>query len=123
MLSLPYYVSLFVPSTVDHNVPNPLLHTSMMQHVAESMAKLFGGATVTDATGFYLADNGETIQEKIAVVRSNCSMTQFDQNKSAIAELAEFVCDTMRQECVGVDFNGTFTLVHTPTIIKQRQAA
>ena len=122
MLRLPYYVSLFVPSTVDHNVPNPMLHNSMMQHVAETMAKLFGGATVTDATGFYLADNGETIQEKIAVVRSNCSMEQFEQNKPAMVELAEFVCDTMRQECVGIDFNGTFSLVDAKKIL-QRQAA
>jgi hypothetical protein len=64
-------VSLYVPST--HSVGKPLpagKHEQLVRDVAKEFSKNFGGATATPGEGFYTADNGELIVERVTIVTS-----------------------------------------------------
>lgn len=64
-------VSLYVPSTQNKGQPLPEgKHEKLVSQVAEQFSELFGGATCTPAEGYYKADNGDLIRERITIVTS-----------------------------------------------------
>ena len=64
-------ISLYVPSTQNKGQALPQgKHERLVSDVAEQFTSLFGGATCTPAEGYYKADNGELIRERITIVTS-----------------------------------------------------
>jgi hypothetical protein len=104
-------VSVYVPATVDvDSVASPALVASMVETVSRTLAGMFGGATVTDGLGSYVAESGALVQEPVRIVASNAD-TIDGPALDRVAGLARKVARTMGQECVAVNVNGTLYLV------------
>jgi hypothetical protein len=64
-------VSLYVPSTQNVGKPMPShKHDALVTEVAKQFSKEFGGATATIGEGFYTANSGELIRERVTIVTS-----------------------------------------------------
>lgn len=64
-------VVLYVPSTQNVGKPLPAgKHEALVRDVAKQFSKSFGGATATPGEGYYTADNGELIRERVTLVTS-----------------------------------------------------
>ena len=64
-------ISLYVPSTQNVGQPLPAgKHEALVSEVAKQFSKAFGGATATVGEGFYTANSGELIRERVTIVTS-----------------------------------------------------
>lgn len=64
-------ISLYVPSTQNVGKPLPAgKHEALVTEVAKQFSKAFGGATATSGEGFYTAESGELIRERVTIVTS-----------------------------------------------------
>lgn len=100
-----YNVSVYVPSTID--VDKPIDNTEYVQSVAREFSKHFGGATAQPPSkGFYLAENGELVEENITIVSSFSKLSKA-QTKKIACGIAENLRNTLRQESVLVTLNQT----------------
>lgn len=97
-------ISIYVPSTV--NVNQETDNTKQVNFVLSELAKLFGGATSTAASGAYLSSAGELIRENVTICYSNCKSVDFAKHAGKIVEICEKIKNDMRQECVALEFNG-----------------
>ena len=97
------FVSVYVPSTVDVNTPaSQEKIADVIRFVSAKFAAKFGGSTVTTAKGYWIADNGELVEDNITIVKS------FHADEGAFAfacEIAQFVKEALTQEAVTVETN------------------
>lgn len=77
--------------------------TDVKLYVAKELSKLCGGCTVTEAEGYYVADNGELVIERVAEMYTigKAERRLLDEHK--IDELAQYVKQELKQECVLVN--------------------
>jgi hypothetical protein len=99
------FVSVYVPGT--NGLPgtkNTLTADGQAQYARETARRLaakFGGATTTQATGYYVADNGELVEETILIVKSF-----YDQAADALefaCSVAAWLKSELSQELVSVE--------------------
>lgn len=102
-------VSIYVPSTV--NVDHEADNREMVNRVAEALAGMFGGSTVTEARGAWVSDTAGLVVESVSIVYSNCTQDQLDQYEKQIEALAVMVKTEMVQEAVSVEVDGALYLV------------
>jgi hypothetical protein len=103
-------IALYVPST--QNVGKPLpegKHEKLVSQVAEQFTKAFGGATATAGEGFYTAENGELIRERVTIVTSYHDKTT-SEALSIVIPIAKVIKTRYGQEAItietelGIDF-------------------
>lgn len=65
------FIALYVPGTngLDGDL-SPEAQTKYAQETARRLSLSFGGATASDASGYYVADNGQLVEEKIIIVKA-----------------------------------------------------
>lgn len=103
------HVSVTVPGTIAVDKPAPRLQKKIAQEIAETLTKRYGGATVTNATGYYMADSGDIIREPVIIVESH---VLDDRDPEPLARtLAQHVKRRMSQESTlyAVDRQPRFT--------------
>lgn len=65
------FVSVYVPST--ENVGHPLAddkRAALLANVATKLSQNFGGCTAIDGVGYWVANDGQLIPEKVTIVKS-----------------------------------------------------
>lgn len=96
-------VSLYVPST--QNVGKPLpqgKHEALVTDVAKQFSKHFGGATATPGEGFYTAENGELIRERVTIVTSYHDKTT-SEALAIVIPIAQVIKFRYGQEAITVE--------------------
>lgn len=112
LTKLQHSVTIYIPSTDGaKGTASAFKVSETVAYIAEEMAKLFGGYTITEGTGGYYSEElGETIEEKVYMIRSNTdNLSQLNINKCVIH--AEYVKDWHAQECVSLEIDGTLYFV------------
>ena len=67
---LKYSASVYVPSTYSVNTHlHPLIQERIAQKLASDAARIFGGASVGELTGYYTDEQGKLVVEPILFVR------------------------------------------------------
>lgn len=102
---LKQFVSVYVPGTLGLPAVKRDLTTAEQktytQQVARQLSAKFGGATVTNGTGYYVADNGDLVEETVQIVKS-----YHDDTAGAVEfaiELATWIKSELQQELVSVE--------------------
>lgn len=99
------YIAVYIPGTT--NVNQPL--TKKSQHAiavntAREFAREFGGNTITPAEGLYIDSNGNTVIERILIVKS-----YHDKDSAAAASFARKIAAGLKvqltQESVTIESN------------------
>ena len=96
-------VTLYVPSTQNVGKPLPVgKHEALVRDVAKQFSKFFGGATATSGEGFYTADNGELIRERVTLVTSyHDKSTQ--EALALVIPIAQVIKTRYGQESIAVE--------------------
>ena len=104
---LPHRVTVYVPSTVDAVAGAGAAKIRENQEkTAETLSKLFGGATETHSRGYWISDEYGLIREDVSTVYANCTADQLETHAAAVIRLCEFLRDDMRQECISLEIDG-----------------
>lgn len=97
-------VAIYVPSTVD--VDKEVNNEQQVLRIIKKLSLLFGGATASDAVGGWVANDGQTVIEKIKIVYSYCTSEQLKDNIDTILEICENLKKEMLQEAITLEING-----------------
>ena len=109
--TLAHSVTVTVPSTSDVDVPiSPEAHAQRALDVARELCSRFGGATLTDGSGLWLAADGSIVSETVHLVTSHAA--DLDAAARAdVLELARRWREDWSQDAVAVTLDGTLVLV------------
>ena len=102
-------VAIYVPSTL--NVNEQTDNTDQVMNIIRKLSTLFGGATASDAVGGWVAENGQTVIEKVKIVYSFCTSDQLKEHISTIIEICEELKNEMSQEAITLEINGQVKFV------------
>lgn len=109
MLQLSSKVSIYVPSTTSVSVS---IDTSdWVAKVAATLSTYFGGATATEASGFWVSDASELIKEKVTIVYAYCTSEDLSLKREAVFALAQEMKEALAQEAVSVEVNNELYLI------------
>lgn len=97
-------VAIYVPSTID--VDKEVNNEQQVLQIIKKLSLLFGGATASDAVGGWVANDGQTVIEKIKIVYSYCTSEQLKDNIDSILEICENLKKEMLQEAITLEING-----------------
>lgn len=91
-----HYYRLMVPTTI-YNLPAPAdLVQAIRLEIKKAFAVAFGGYTETAATGGYMADSGELIEEPVYAIEASYEAA----DDELVWRLAERIKTALSQECV-----------------------
>ena len=105
------FVSLYVPGTygLSDNIP-PELQLEIARETAQKLSAAFGGSTSINATGYYVADNGDLIEENIIILKSF-----HDQDPAAAVAIASkigaWIKKQLLQESVSLESETGLTFI------------
>lgn len=102
-------VAIYVPSTL--NVNEQTDNTAQVMNIIRKLSTLFGGATASDAVGGWVAEDGQTVIEKVKIVYSFCTSDQLKEHISTIIAICEELKTEMSQEAITLEINGQVKFV------------
>lgn len=102
-------VAIYVPSTI--NVNEETDNTAQVIRIIRRLSELFGGATASDAVGGWVAEDGQTVIEKVKIVYSFCTSDQLKEHISTIIAICEELKTEMSQEAITLEINGQVKFV------------
>ena len=101
-------VEIIVPSTV--NVNEHIDNSDMVEQVLTELSLLFGGASAFDQQGGWVSDEHGLVKELSTVVYAYASDLN-DTLLNNVYDIAQSLCDIMKQEAIAVTINGTMYFV------------
>ena len=106
-------VTIYVPSTAgkDQTIVSQSDFNSRTEKTAKLLSRLFGGATVTYGSGYWLNDAGRLISERINLVTSHTDPARLADNYSRILDLAVKLRQYWQQESIALNIDGSLILL------------
>jgi hypothetical protein len=103
--------AVYVPSTINGNVPSPGMQAQFTNYVLERLAKLFGGATAIDGEGAWISDTKGLVVEPVKIVFAFADDEKATIHRPDVIALAREVAQGMTQECVSVELDNSLIFV------------
>jgi len=119
---LDHKVTIYVPST--HSV-RETAHTLQAVFTDAALARLagwFGGASVTTATGAWVAADGRLVKEAINLVWAFTDAEGLAAHTHGVLGLAREIAREMTQEAVAVEIDGSLQFV-SPVAVETKAVA
>ena len=104
-------VAVYVPGTSGPADDDAALAQRMTAETAAALSGLFGGATISPASGAWVSDSFGLIREAVNIVYSFTSPEALDRCGAEILAIVQRVKQEIRQECVSCEINGALYLV------------
>lgn len=111
MMTLKNKVEIYVPSTYNGNKPARILQAIKVKKIAKALAAMFGGATATNAEGYYISDTKGLIKERQMIVFACCDDEGLIQYTEQVKNLAAGLRDEMKQESIAITINGAMSFI------------
>lgn len=108
-IALASKVTVYVPSTTNTN--KKANTTAHVNATAGLLSKLFGGATSTPATGYWMSSTAGLVKERSTMVFAYCSEKDLEAGIDQVVEHCHKMKQDLAQEAVAVEVNGTMYLV------------
>lgn len=102
-------VALYVPGTID--VDHAADNKKYVEHVASAFSAWFGGATASNASGYWLSDAAGLVREGVTIVYSYTTKSALEDRLEDVVALAEQIRAELRQEAVSIELNNTLYLI------------
>ena len=110
---LTHKVAVYVPSTVQGNIPAPV--ATVERWVKESktrLSRLFGGFTSYRAQGGWVSETQGLVEEDVTIVQAFTDESGLS-HVPAVKALAQEIARDMSQEAVSVEVDGTLYFVNS----------
>ncbi len=101
-------VAIYVPSTTDTDQPTDNRH--QVEEVAAKLSAMFGGATATEARGYWVSQSAGLVGEAITIVYSNAAAEDIERHGAEIVAICQKIKREMKQEAVSLEINGELFL-------------
>ena len=96
-------INAYVPATIhDKEIDN----SDYVARIATIFSTLFGGATSTQAIGYWLSGSVGLIKEKTTIVFAYCTTEQLEKGIDEVVTALETLKADMQQEAVALEING-----------------
>lgn len=105
-------VTLYVPSTgKDQKIISQGDFNDRTEQTAKQLSKLFGGATVTYGSGYWLDNAGRLICERINLVTAQTDPASLAEHYDRILDLAVKLRAYWQQESIALNIDGSLLLI------------
>lgn len=102
-------VAIYVPSTTDTDHPTD--NRRQVEEVAANLSAMFGGATATEARGYWVSQSAGLVGEAVTIVYSNAAAEDIERHGAEIVAICRKIKREMKQEAVSLEINGELFLV------------
>lgn len=98
-------LTIYVPSTVNTN--HTTNNAKQVKDTASLLSALFGGATSTQALGYWMSPTAGLVKEKTTMVFAYCKEADLEQKLDQVISHCETMKAEMSQEAIALELNGT----------------
>lgn len=104
MFKLSSKVTVYVPSTTDVNIS---IDTSeWVDATATLLSNCFGGATSTEALGYWTSPSAGLVRERSVMVFAYCTDTDLNAKIETVLDFCEHMKTELKQDAVAIEING-----------------
>ena len=104
MIELSSRMTIYIPSTV--NINQEIDNTQHVEEAAAMLAGFFGGATSTDAAGYWLSNSAGLVREKSTMIFAYCSEADLEKHIDHVVEYCEKLKAELKQDAIALELNG-----------------
>ena len=102
-------VSVYVPGTTDTDKPAD--NREQVEKVAAKLSAMFGGATATEARGYWCSQSAGLVAEGVTIVYSAATPEAVQAHAAEVVQLCQQIKEDMQQEGVSLDVDGTLYII------------
>ena len=104
MFKLSSRVTIYVPSTI--NVNETFDNSKYIDETATLLSDCFGGATSTNALGYWVSNTHGLVKEASTLVFAYCTTEQLNEHFDKVIDWCKTMCIEMSQEAIALELNG-----------------
>ncbi|WP_270246268.1 hypothetical protein [Coprococcus sp. AM11-30B] len=104
VFSLSSKVTVYVPATI--NINKEIDNKEFVDRAATLLSDCFGGATSTDALGYWTSPTAGLVKEKTTMVFAYASEKDLRNKLDQVIDLCEDLKKEMTQDAIALEING-----------------
>lgn len=101
--------AIYVPSK--SATKGDLPHETFVEKTAIFLSRLFGGATASPVTGYWMSGNGELVKEQTTIVYAFGNPDDIEENYDELLDFCAGLKDSMGQESIMCEFDTNVVFV------------
>lgn len=104
MIKLSSKITVYIPSTTDIN--KEVDTTKYIDSCATLLSNCFGGATSTNALGYWTSPTAGLVKERSTMVFAYCTTDDLDAHIETIIDFCENMKTELKQDAIALEING-----------------
>lgn len=104
MFSLKSKITVYIPATV--NINETIDNTEFVNKAATLLSECFGGATSTEALGYWVSDTAGLVKENTTMVFAYAGEDDLKKNLDRVIDFCQDLKTEMKQDAVALELNG-----------------
>lgn len=104
MIELSSRLTVYVPSTI--NVNEKINNKKYVDATASLLSSFFGGATSTNAQGYWISPSIGLVREKSTMVFAYCNESSLESHIDDVVTHCEELKRELRQDAIALEING-----------------
>lgn len=102
-------IAIYIPGT--DGVSEKSDNTVWIERAASLLSELFGGATATEAAGYWMSEAVGLVKEATTLIYSYCQSELLDVGMEKVVEFATRMKSELKQEAVSLEVDGSLYLI------------
>lgn len=103
-------VAVYVPGT--NGVDTCADNSAVVDRVAAALSAMFGGATASAASGYWLSDSVGLVKEATTIVYAFADPAALELHLGDVVTIAQEIKRELRQEAVSLELDGSLYLIY-----------
>ena len=104
MIELSSRLTIYVPSTI--NINEEIDTTKQINETASKLSELFGGATSTAASGYWLSPSAGLVKENTTMIFAYCREAELEKYLDDVIAHCEKLKQELSQDAIALELNG-----------------
>ena len=104
MFSLKSKITVYIPATV--NINETIDNTEFVNKAATLLSECFGGATSTEALGYWVSDTAGLVKENTTIEFAYAGEDDLKKNLDKVIDFCQDLKTEMKQDAVALELNG-----------------
>ena len=97
-------ITVYVPSTI--NINETIDNSEYVNRAATLLSECFGGATSTDALGYWTSPAAGLVKEKSKIVFAYCNEKDLENNLEKVIDFCADLKKELSQDAIALEING-----------------
>lgn len=104
MFSLRSKITVYIPATTD--IDKVIDNTEYVNRAAILLSECFGGATSTDALGYWVSSTAGLVKENTTMVFAYAGEDELKKDLDKVIDFCESLKVEMKQDAIALELNG-----------------